>query len=313
MNKIVAAVAVAVAVIAASVAGVVVICKRAEIARAAAQRASDEESRAALEAKTAADNARVAEANKREAEARVESGKVALAATEAANEKLRLENEGTAEKKALAEAERAKAEAEAQQAADQRAAKEAELKIARENADAERAKAKAAADELARAEVTKAIREAETLKLRISINELEAEKSRYDEMFADLMAFQEELDERERLLRPEKTIADLSWLPDEDTEVDENGRAHPRKKPPYLAENDASLPAETRKLAKAERVRYESAKLLSDSARERTVSRIEPLYTAALKEGRMVDAAYYRDSLKSLYPDWEYKGESSEK
>ncbi|MBR1921587.1 MAG: hypothetical protein IJ829_06250, partial [Kiritimatiellae bacterium] len=178
----------------------------------------------------------------------------------------------------------------------------------REQADAERAKAQAAADELARAEATKAIREAETLKLKVSMSELAAEKLRYEELNAELLDYQKELDERERALRPEKTIADLSWLPDEDTEVDENGRAHPRKKVKPLPENDRTLPKETRDLARAERIRAEADGILKEDSRARVVGPLERLYVAAVKEGRAVDAAYYRTAIKSMYPDWEYKG-----
>ncbi len=40
--------------------------------------------------------------------------------------------------------------------------------------------------------------------------------------------------------------------------------------------------------------------------------RLEKLYVAAVKEGRTVDAAYYRAALKSMYPDWEYKAPPEE-
>ena len=156
------------------------------------------------------------------------------------------------------------------------------------------------------------IREAETMKLKYSINELQAEKLRYEELNAELVEYQKELDERERALRPEKTIADLSWLPDEDTEVDENGKAHPRKKVKMLPENDPNLPKETRELAKAERIRAQADDILKEDARARVVAPLEKLYVAAVKEGRTVDAEYYRLVLKSMYPDWEFKGENNE-
>ena len=317
--KIVAIVAVCVAVIAAGISGVVISMQRADAARAAADKAASEETIASKRAREAELERATAAANAREAEAKEKSAATALAAAEAENEKLRLENESDAAKKAIAAEERAIAEAEAQKAADIRKAKEAELKAARENADAERAKAQArgaigggagavqaAADELARAEATKAIREAETLKLKVSMAELEAAKQQYAELNAELLEYQKELDERERALRPEKTIADLSWLPDEDTEVDESGRARPRKKEPKLPENDPNLPRESRSLAKAERLRGSADALLAKDARERAVAPLERLYVAAVKEGRTVDAAYYRAALKSMYPDWEY-------
>ncbi len=310
--KIVAIVAVCVAVIAAGISGVVISMQRADAARAAADKAASEETIASKRAREAELERATAAANAREAEAKEKSAATALAAAEAENEKLKLENENLAEKKAIAADERATAEAEAKKAADLKAAKDAELKTAKENADAERAKAQAAADELARAEATRAIREAETLKLKVSMAELAEERQRYEALNAELLDYQKELDERERALRPEKTIADLSWLPDEDTEIDENGRARPRKKEPKLPENDPALSKETRALAKANRIRAQADGLLAEASRARIVAPIEKLFVAALKEGRTVDAEYYRAVLKSMYPDWEYKGENNE-
>ena len=309
--KIVAIVAICIAVVAGGVSGVVISMKRAEAERAAAERAASEETIATKRAREAGTERATAAAKAREEEAKAQREKTALAAAEEANEKLRLENENLAEKKAIAAEERAKAAAEAQKAADLKAAKELEHKTAKENADAERAKAQAAADELARVEATRAIREAETLKLKVSMAELAEERQRYEALNAELLDYQKELDERERALRPEKTIADLSWLPDEDTEVDENGRARPRKKVKMLPENDPSLPKETRELAKAERVRSQADDILKEDARARVVAPIEKLYVAARKEGRTVDAEYYRQVLKSMYPDWEYKPPST--
>ncbi|MCR5838379.1 MAG: hypothetical protein K6G94_01935 [Kiritimatiellae bacterium] len=306
-SKIVSIIAICAAVIVAGVAGVVISMQRADAARAAADKAASEETVASKRARTAELERATAAQNARAAEAKAESEKTALAAAEAENERMKLENEGLAEKRALAADERAKADAEAKKAADLKAAKEIELKAAKEVADGERAKAQASADELARVEATKAIREAETLKLKVSMAELAAEKQRYEELNAELLDYQKELDERERALRPEKTIADLSWLPDEDTDVDESGKAHPRKKEPKLPENDPTLPKETRALAKADRIRAQADGIIEKDARARAVAPIEKLYVAAVKEGRTVDAEYYRTVLKSMYPDWEYK------
>lgn len=306
-SKIVSIIAICAAVIVAGVAGVVISMQRADAARAAADKAASEETVASKRARTAELERATAAQNARAAEAKAESEKTALAAAEAENERMKLENEGLAEKRALAADERAKADAEAKKAADLKAAKELELKAAKEVADGERAKAQASADELARVEATKAIREAETLKLKVSMAELAAEKQRYEELNAELLDYQKELDERERALRPEKTIADLSWLPDEDTDVDESGKAHPRKKEPKLPENDPTLPKETRALAKADRIRAQADGIIEKDARARAVAPIEKLYVAAVKEGRTVDAEYYRTVLKSMYPDWEYK------
>lgn len=311
MNKIVAIVAVCVAIIAAGISGVVISMQRSAEARAMAAKVASEETIATKKAREA-ESVRAAEAAKaRSAEAKAESDKAAQAQSEAELEAQKLERENLATKKSIAAEERAAADAEARKAADLKKIKELEHKTAKENADAERAKAAVAADELARAEATKAIREAETLKLKVSMAELESARLHYEELNAELLDYQRELDERERALRPEKTIADLSWLPDEDTEVDENGKAKPRKKKMYLAENDASLPKETRELAKANRVRSDADKVLADNARSRVLSRLEPLYVAAVKEDRVVDAKYYREVIKSMYPDWEYKAPES--
>ena len=311
MKNAVAIVAICVAVIVASVAGIVISMQRSAAARAAADKAASEETIATKNARAAELERATAAQNAREEEAKAAKEKAALAAAEAENEKLRLENENLAEKRAIAADERAKADADAKKAADLKAAKELELKAAKEQADGERAKEQAAADELARAEATKAIREAETLKLKVSMAELAAEKQRYEELNAELLEYQKELDERERALRPEKTIADLSWLPDEDTDVDENGKAHPKKKVKPLPENDATLPRESRALAKADRVRTQADEILKNDSRARAVAPLEKLYVAAVKEGRTVDAEYYRLVLKSMYPDWEYKSPST--
>ena len=310
--KIVSIIAICVAVIAVGVSGVVISMQRADAARAAADRAASEETIATKRAREAELERATAAQNTRAEEAKAEKEKAALAAAEAENKRLKLESENLATKKAIAADERATADAEARKAADLKAAKDAELKAAKELADGERAKAQAAADELARVEATKAIREAETLKLKVSMAELAAERQRYEELNAELLEYQKELDERERALRPEKTIADLSWLPDEDTEVDENGKAHPRKKVKMLPENDPNLPKETRELAKAERIRAQADDILKEDARARVVAPLEKLYVAAVKEGRTVDAAYYRAALKSMYPDWEYKAPPEE-
>ena len=69
------------------------------------------------------------------------------------------------------------------------------------------------------------------------------------------------------------------------------------------------MPTETRTLAKAERIRGEADGILAKDSRDRVVSALERLYVAAVKDGRTIDAAYYRQVIKSMYPDWEYKGE----
>ena len=59
-------------------------------------------------------------------------------------------------------------------------------------------------------------------------------------------------------------------------------------------------------------MRAQADGILEKDARARAVAPIEKLYVAAIKDGRTVDAEYYRAVLKSMYPDWEYKGENNE-
>ena len=126
----------------------------------------------------------------------------------------------------------------------------------------------------------------------------------------DLLELEQSLGERERALKPEKTIADLSWVGGvEDRVSDENGNLRVLKKEPYLAENDKSLSRGDRRLSKAERLTSESEEREAGKLRERLVARLERLYVNALKEDRVIDAEFYRKNLKSLYPDWEFKGD----
>ncbi len=309
--KIASILAICAAVITASISGVIVYIQRADAARAAASKAeSEEEAKRQLARKAEAERA-AEEAKSRAEQAKVESEKIAQEKAETERENKRQEAANIAAKRKIAEAERDKADAEARSAADLKSAKELERKIAKEKADEARAKEATSANELAQAEATKAIREAETLKLRVSISELAAEKLRYEELNSELLEYQRELDERERALRPEKTIADLSWIPDEDTEVDENGRVRPKKKKPYLAEDDLSLPKETRQLAKANRIRGSADNIILETSCSNVISRLEPLYVLARKEGRVIDAEHYRLAIKTMYPDWEYKAPES--
>ena len=63
---------------------------------------------------------------------------------------------------------------------------------------------------------------------------------------------------------------------------------------------------ESRILAKAERLRSEGAGESAKRVKEAVVASVEALYVAAIKEGRVVDAEFYRKTLKSMYPDWEF-------
>ena len=134
--------------------------------------------------------------------------------------------------------------------------------------------------------------------------ELDAERARYGQLTRELADYKLELDERERALHPEKTVADLASGIKEDTVFGEDGTPQVRQKKVYRAEDDLKLPPESRELARKERLAKESAAAAADLARSNAVLRLESLYTAAQKEDRPVDAEHYRQALKSLYPDW---------
>ena len=273
---------------------------RAEAASAAADAASAEARKAEKDAQAEADRRRAAEAKKAEADASLEAAREARIKAEA-DERAALENRKARE----AEAARARSDAEAAAAA---------RDTARANAEAAR-EARAAAQRNAEAEADNARAEAD----RLAIERAKADKSAADAKLLelqrlDLVSFARELAERERdvaereqALRPEKTIADLSWAGgNEDSVIDENGNVAKKPKKVYLAENDTSLPMESRILAKAERLRSEGAGESAKRVKEAVVASVEALYVAAIKEGRVVDAEFYRKTLKSMYPDWEF-------
>ena len=58
---------------------------------------------------------------------------------------------------------------------------------------------------------------------------------------------------------------------------------------------------------KKERILSEDSAKLYEKSRNVTISKVERLYIEAVKDGRITDADYYRKTLKSLYPDWEFK------
>ena len=309
MKKLIPVLALAVAIVVASVAAIVVFNKKEAVARADAERAASEEETAAREVKRAQAE-RDTELARTEAEKAKESAeKLKQQNIAAEKEKARLEGLNLAEKKAIAAEERAKADAEAKAAADVKAAKDLEYKAAKENADAARAKEAAAADERAAAVARKAAAEAETLKLRTSMNQLEAERARYAELTAELLDMKRDLEERERALIPDRTAADLVWLGYDENGNETNALSIARKPAP---ENDPLNPPESRALAKAERLRRENAAEKKAAARDGIVSAMEAMIRTAYREDRIVDARHYVKTLKTIYPDWELKPEATE-
>ena len=216
---------------------------------------------------------------------------------------------------ATAKVEEARAAAEKETALANKAAREAEAAAAAANRDAERAKAQTAAAEAAKAksEAEKAAANAEAENARLERERLksdaviaearlwELKEKDLEALERDLVEYKMELDERERALRPEKTIKDLANIP-------EAPREDAKEAAPLLPEDNPGLPAGERKLAKADRIRSEKMAELKERTRAVNVARLERLYIDAIKEDRVIDAAYYRATLKSLYPNWEFKG-----
>ena len=300
---------VAVAVIVAAIAAMVVSSKRAAEANAVAERAAAAAEKVQAELKTAEKAAAGEEAKARAKEADAKAAADNLKAKEAEAKKSALEKETAA--------------LEREKAAELRKARDAEADAAKENRLAEKAKAEAAlaekqkADALAKAERAKADKAAEEtayekLRSEKTIAEaklLELRKTDFETLARDLREWQQDLEERERAITPEKTITDLNWAGGaEDSVIDADGTVRKKAKVPYLAENDRTLPCETRALAKAERLLQEAHDDGVTVVRSHLTASIERLYAQALKEDRVVDANYYRDVLKSLDPDWTFSG-----
>ena len=255
--------------------------------------------------------AKKAEADRKSAEHNAQAQKAALESAKLARE----------------ESENARIKAVEDRKAQEAAAAAAEKSLAAATAEREAAKAKQAAA-TAECEKAKAMEKAAALKAQEAADLLAAEKLKSEKAIADakmaelskidflawerdLLELKRDLDERERALQPEKTIADLSWVgAGEDKEFDENGHIRTKKKSaaPYRAEDDPTLPAATRRLAQTQRLVAEAEASQAAQVRARIVRVLEGLYAEALKDGRVIDAKYYGDSLKSLYPDWKFEG-----
>ncbi|MBQ3288083.1 MAG: hypothetical protein IJH50_01565 [Kiritimatiellae bacterium] len=306
--KTISIIAVCLAVIAASVGAAVVYVNRAKAERAQADAEAARADAASAKAR-AAEKAAAAETEKRRAaEANAKAKADALEAEKTARGTAELEAQAAAEKRAAAEAnakaERAKAEA-AKAARDEAKAKaeaaKAEQETARENAMAEASKAEAEEAKLA-AEKLKADKVIAEAKL------LELHKIDFETLARDLAEWKTDLEERERALKPEKTVADLSWAGgQEDTIIDADGNVKKQVKVVYDPETDRSIPRESRKLAREQRLVNEAFAKEASDVRAAIVGSLESLYVQALKDDRVIDADYYRETLKTLYPDWEFR------
>ena len=309
-QKSITIVAVSLAVVVAAVAAIVVSANRADEAKAYAEAEAAQADQAAAEAKTERAQADAEIAKRQAAEKNAEAKASERAAAEANAKAQADEKAAAADKKAAAEAnaaaERAKAEAlravrDAAKATNETA--RIELQRAKEVAVAEQARVDAEAAKLAQEKLKadKIIAEAKALELR---------KIDYETLERDLLEWKLDLEERERALKPEKTIADLEWAGGmEDTIIDDKGNVTKQVKKVYDPEKDMALPAESRRLARTNRKLREAQDAKTADTRSTVVKTMEKLYVSALKEGRVIDADFYKKNILIMYPDWKFKGE----
>ena len=303
-SRVVLIVAVCAAVLGAGISGAIIANKRASEAAANAEAAASRAEAAAAEARKAEAEAK-SEAEKRGAAkeiAKAEADKLSAArearAKAASDERAAADNRAAAE--ANSKAEQAKADA-ARAKRD-----EARAKMKEAEANAEQAKAESKAAEAKAAEAA-AILEHEKLKADKILAEakiLELRKIDFETLARDLGEWKADLEERERALKPEKTIADLAWAGGmEDTIIDADGNVKKQEKVVYDPEKDMSLPSGTRRLFRAERLLDENYAAHADKVRERLFAKLEAMREKALAEGRVIDAEFYLKSMKSLYPE----------
>ena len=313
-RKLVTILAVSLAVVVAAIAAIVVSANRADEAKAYAEAAAAQADRAAAEAKTERAQADAEIAKRQAAEANAKA-KADERATAEANAKAQAdEKAAAADKKAAAEA---NADAEEIKAKAARAIRDA-AKLTNETARVERERAKeVAAAEQAKAEAEAAKLAQEKLKADRIIAEakaLELRKVDYETLERDLLEWKLDLEERERALKPEKTIADLEWAGGmDDTIIDDKGNITKQVKKVYDPEKDLELPEQSRRLARKNRKLRETQDAKIADTRETVVKTMEKLYVSAIKEGRVIDADFYKKNILIMYPDWKFQGEKVEK
>lgn len=313
MKNLVIYLSIAIAVITAAIAAMVVNGDRKDEAKAREKTAANELKIRRSEADAAADLAK-ARADERIAEvanAQAESNALVRA---------RLERETAEENRIAAEAESAAKEAALKLAKEESAKAEAVRDEARLTAEKTRneattasanAKAAEAKLEAARLEAEAAANSAEKLAARE--RELASREQEIVEWRDRLAAREAELIEWARELEPEKDIAALSSAGGpEDSVFDSEGRIVKLEKKPYDPEKDPKLPRASRTLARAERLMRESTDRTIAESRAEVVRRLEAIYVQALKEDRVVDADSIRANLESLYPDWKFTGEAKD-
>lgn len=307
-QKAITVVAVSLAIILAAIAAIVVSANRADEAKSYAEAEAAQADIEAAQAKKDRAAADVEREKRQRAEADAQAKKDELEKQRLAKETAEIEAKAAADKRVTAEknaaAEQARSDAaralrEAVVASNQTV--RAELDRAAKQATAEQAKADSEAAKLAKEKLKaeRIIAEAEVLKHR---------QSDYEALERNLLEWKLELEERERALKPEKTIADLAWAGGmEDTIIDDKGNVRKQVKTVYDPEKDMELPEQSRHLARAERKVRESQDAAGSETRAAILKSMEKLYVDALKENRVIDADFYKKSILVMYPDWKFE------
>lgn len=312
-NRMWTIISISVAVVVAAVAAIVVSGNRATTARAQAAKAESREATAASEAKKAKAEEATETARASAAAHASEKAQADAKKAEADKEKARLEAEKAAADEAVAKAEAQKARDEANAAADLRAAAKAEKDKAQAAAEAVRVAAEAeVAKSNAVAQAEAARLATEKLRSDATIAEaklLELRKIDFETAERDLLELQQDLAERERALTPDKTAADLVWVGEREADVigGDTNAVRRLKKAKIAPEDDPSLPESSRELARIERELREDLAVGESSASNKVLKSLTRLYRDARNDGRVLDAEFYRTSIKHYYPNWEYR------
>ena len=312
-NKILASIVISIAVVVAAIAGIVITNNRAATARSLAQKAESEEVAATQAARQAKAEQAKAEAEAARAKDEAEKAREMRKAEDVRRGNLKLENETALAEKARAAKDAKAAEENAKAAEAKHAAEKAKLDVARVESEKARAVADAAAMKAA-AEAQAAADKlaAEKLKSDAVIAEakvLELRQIDFETLERELAEYKLELDERERALHPDKTAAEhLTWVGEREADViGADTNAVKRKRVRVLAENDPSLPVESRKLARAERLGNANLVGTIGVTSNEVITILSRLYEDAIKADRVVDANYYLQNIRVFYPGWVYR------
>lgn len=287
----------AVSILSAAVVSFFIVQDRKEIAERLAEKAESDRQTAASVTRQEEIALSREKAVTQQHEAETKKHEAARAASEAATREAKAQEEVESKRLKAAEAEKEVAALKAKAAADARAEAEQKAVAARHEKETALARQKTSEIELAKAAELRAKSEADTLKLRYSLTELEQLKAEYANMISETKTLEAELEEMKRALTPEKTINDLLIVGEEADSSNKVARAE--------AANSALLTPGDRRLVSAERKRAEELASALASRRAASQKILERLLANAVAEKRVIDAQFYLNTLKALYPDWQ--------